>query len=167
MYPRTYNPSKDQHVGHWTRHTPEETFRCLQCDASVYTQPIISGVQNRNHCPYCLCSRHVDHVKSGDRMSACKAIMQPIGLTVKPGRNKYGDTSCGELMLIHRCIECGKLSLNRLAADDQPEKLLEIYDASFELDGSTRYLLTLSGIHILQYNDWMLVIRQLMGIETI
>src|SRR4030065_2106742 len=81
-------------------------FRCCYCRAFVHTLPRLAGVKNRNHCPYCLWSRHVDLLQAGDRMSACKAIMQPIGLTVKQGRNKYGNYRSGELMLIHRCY-CG------------------------------------------------------------
>ncbi len=74
-------------------------------------------------------------------MSACKAIMQPIGLTVKRGRNKYGEGMFGELMLIHRCSECGKLSINRIAADDQTERLMEIFFSSLGLDSSTQHQL--------------------------
>ena len=167
MYPGIYNPSKHQHQTRWKKRPLENAFRCLHCEASVHTQPVISGVQNRNHCPYCLCSRHVDLVEAGDRMSACKAIMQPLGLTVKPGRNKYGQTTCGELMLIHRCNACGKLSINRLAADDLVERLLEIYFISLGLDTSTRRELLLRGIYILEHEDSYLVTSQLQGVRQI
>lgn len=167
MYPRIYNNSRGSAYERWKKDLHSEAFKCLQCEANVTTQPMISGVQNRNHCPYCLCSRHVDHTKAGDRLSACKAIMQPIGLTVKPGRNKYGGRLCGELMVIHRCSECGKLSINRLAADDQVERLLEIYRASLGLDMQTKDQLAGSGIRMLQSDDRKLVIGQLWGIERI
>jgi hypothetical protein len=88
----------------------------------VVADPFFSGVQHRNHCPYCLWSRHLDHEKAGDRLSACKAGMRPIGLTYKRTRKKYGDQR-GEMMLVHLCLDCGKVSLNRVAADDDSEML--------------------------------------------
>jgi DNA-directed RNA polymerase subunit RPC12/RpoP len=167
MFPATCSPSKARL--HERRKTVvlEEVFMCLRCEADVYTNPMISGVQNRNHCPYCLCSRHLDYLIAGDRRSACKAVMQPIGLTVKPGRNKYVAKTFGELMLIHRCSECGKISINRLAADDQVEKLLELFYASLCVESSIRNQLTLNGIYILQADDWRIVVNQLHGSETI
>jgi|WetSurMetagenome_2_1015567.scaffolds.fasta_scaffold156585_2 hypothetical protein len=110
-----------------------EGFRCGHCRAYVTVVPEISGVVNRNHCPYCLWSRHVDLYEAGDRMAACKENMQPLGLTIKKTRNKYSPTG-GELMLIHRCTECGKLSINRIAADDDAERIWEMYEKSLKGD---------------------------------
>ena len=164
MYPEIYSPSKYDRSDRWGRGSSENVFTCRHCQLKVYTQPIISGVQNRNHCPYCLWSRHVDHTQPGDRMSACKAIMQPIGLTIKHGRNKYGNRWNSELMLIHCCSECGKLSINRIAADDLAERLMGIFHASLQLDLLTRQYLKASGIRLLQGVDHKLVINQLYGI---
>jgi hypothetical protein len=141
----------------------EAGFKCRYCRAEVHALQRLSGVQNRNHCPFCLWSRHVDHTHAGDRMSACKAIMQPIGLTVKQSRNKYGWASYGELMLIHRCSECGKLSINRIAADDLIERLMEIYYASIGLDVVTLNQLEICGIRLLKEEDVNLVVNQLHG----
>ncbi len=71
--------------------------------------------------------------------------MQPIGLTVKPGRDKFGVDGFGELMLIHRCKDCGKLSINRIAADDITERLLEIFYASIGTNAHTRDQLRING----------------------
>ncbi|NMB88668.1 MAG: RNHCP domain-containing protein [Chloroflexi bacterium] len=103
------------------------SFQCLHCGAWVALDPVFSGVQNRNHCPYCLWSRHLDLDTPGDRLSACKAPMQPVGLALKPSRQKYGPARGGELMLVHRCSQCDKLVFNRIAADDDVEGLLEVY----------------------------------------
>jgi hypothetical protein len=164
MYPEIYNPSKYDPPGRLGRHASAGVFTCRHCQSYVYTQPIYSGVQNRNHCPYCLWSRHVDLTQPGDRMSACKAVMQPIGLTVKHGRNKYGNARSGELMLIHRCSDCGKISINRVAADDLSESLLEIFHASTGMDSLTQSKLEVSGIRLLRGEDIWLVINQLHGI---
>jgi hypothetical protein len=33
-------------------------------------------------------------------------------------------------MLVHHCAACGALCLNRVAADDSPERLWEVFEAS-------------------------------------
>jgi len=105
-------------------------FRCVHCHNFVSVAHIVSGVNNRNHCPYCLWSFHLDLFIAGDRLSACKGQMKPLGLTMKKGRNKYRLDAGGELMLIHQCIECGTLSINRLAADDHPDSVMEVFRRS-------------------------------------
>jgi hypothetical protein len=164
MYPKIYNPSRHHQPIPRGRNSLEDVFSCKYCQAYVHTQPLLSGVHNRNHCPYCLWSRHVDLNKPGDRLSACKAIMQPIGLTIKPGRDKFGIDCFGELMLIHRCKECGKLSINRIAADDITERLLEIFHTSMGTDAPTRDQLKSTGIHLIQEDEAWMVTRQLNGI---
>jgi RNHCP domain len=68
----------------------ENGFKCVHCHGFVSLASGLSGVRNRNHCPYCLFSRHLDLHAPGDRLSACKALMQPVGLTIKAVRKKYG-----------------------------------------------------------------------------
>ena len=142
---------------------PENGFWCKHCGAFVHTLPALSGVQNRNHCPYCLWSRHLDHLQAGDRMSACKALMRPIGLTIKPSHNKYASPCAGELMVIHQCSDCGKLSINRIAADDLAEVVAAVFRASLELDKALRHQLDLAGIKPLLQGDEILVNIQLNG----
>lgn len=163
MYPEIYSPSKCNLPNRWGRRLIEEIFICRHCQATVSTQSNLAGVQNRNHCPYCLWSRHVDLLHAGDRLSACKAIMEPIGLTVKHRRNKYRHGRDGELMLIHRCSECGRLSINRIAADDLIECLMDIYHNSMKLDIFTQLRLKESGIQLLKKPDHKLVSYQLFG----
>lgn len=50
-------------------------------------------------------------------MYACSGIMEPVAVWVRKG---------GEWAIIHRCKRCGKLSSNRVAADDNPMKLMSI-----------------------------------------
>ena len=145
------------------KRVPENGFWCIHCGAYVYTLAGVSGVQNRNHCPYCLWSQHVDHFQSGDRLSACKAIMQPIGLTVKPARNKYARSCAGELMVIHQCNHCGKLSINRIASDDLSEVVAAVFHTSLKLEQAIRQFLARAGIHPLLEDDESLVNLQLYG----
>ncbi len=102
-------------------------FTCQHCDAPVSSDEGLSGVKNRNHCPYCLWSKHVDLYHAGDRLNACKAPMRPIGLTFKQERNKYG-SGLGELQVIHQCSACDAFSINRIAADDDSELLWVLYE---------------------------------------
>lgn len=161
MYPKIYDLTKNRPQGNWGKFAQEDDFTCRECEAHVYSHPMVSGVQNRNHCPYCLWSRHVDLWKAGDRLSACKAGMEPIGLTVKMRPNKYGSWNCGELMVIHRCEACGKLSINRIAADDLSDNLMNVFRESARLDADTREKLAASGIRLLQATDQKLVLLQL------
>lgn len=103
-------------------------FTCKHCGAYVSALNAASGVINRNHCSYCLYSRHVDLFKAGDRLCACKGLMAPVSLTLKKCRDKYSPNQQGELMLVHRCQECADLSINRIAADDDPFKILAILE---------------------------------------
>jgi hypothetical protein len=89
--------------------------------------------------------------------------MQPIGLTVKQSRNKYAGLYPGELMVIHQCNDCGKLSINRIASDDLVEVIAAIYRASLNLDDVTRHHLDHAGIRPLLDGDETIVTYQLYG----
>jgi hypothetical protein len=136
-------------------------FTCLNCKQHVSVDIYFSGVRNRNHCPHCLYSRHVDLHKAGDRLAACKAKMRPIGLTLKQSRNKYRPS--GEVMLIHLCEGCGKVSLNRIAADDLVDRLLAVFDQGLELDQQVKLQLEQEGIHLLDATQRELVEVALLG----
>lgn len=138
-------------------------FRCAHCRNFVSVAHLLSGVNNRNHCPYCLWSCHLDLFAAGDRLSACKGLMKPIGLTMKKGRNKYRLESGGELMLVHECIECRSLSINRIAADDDPDSVMDVFHASQSTDHQTRVKCNGYGIIMLGANDTAIIQRQLFG----
>ena len=75
-----------------------------------------AGSEHRNHCPNCLSSLHVD-IEPGDRAADCGGIMDPIAVWVRKN---------GEWAIVHRCRICGALSSNRIAADDNPMKLMSM-----------------------------------------
>lgn len=95
----------------------EEVFKCRHCRRFVCPPP--SGGRNRNHCPFCLYSRHVDDRKPGDRMSTCGSSMKPVGRFQRPN---------GEYVLVHQCHCCGFERFNRIAADDDFELVLSLPD---------------------------------------
>jgi len=134
-------------------------FRCAHCGAFVTSAHFFSGVNNRNHCPYCLWSVHLDLFAAGDRLSACKAPMKPVGLTTKRTRNKYAPDGGGELMLVHECTDCRSFSINRIAADDLADAILEVYHESLDC----RQSLDGDEIAILQEEEQQKVYSQLFG----
>jgi hypothetical protein len=136
-------------------------FKCGHCHAIVSSAHFLSGVNNRNHCPYCLWSCHLDLYAAGDRLSACKGQMRPIGLTLKMGRNKYRREAGGELMLIHQCVDCGTLSINRIASDDDAATLVTVFHTS--IDQRIHGLCERHGILALQAMDADILNRQLYG----
>ncbi len=138
-------------------------FRCAHCHALVPSAHLFSGVNHRNHCPYCLWSCHLDLFAAGDRLSACKAPMKPIGLTLKRGRNKYQPEARGELMLIHECTGCGTLSINRIAADDDSETVMAVFRESLSLGHPIRSLCQQNGIVVLNAEHTKIVHTQLYG----
>jgi hypothetical protein len=138
-------------------------FVCMVCHNFVSAEAALSGVQNRNHCPYCLSSRHLDLYEAGDRLSACKANMRPVALTLKKTAKKYVSARQGELMLVHLCDECGKPSINRIAADDDIETVLKVFERSRELEISTKSAFARSGVTILEAEHHLLVHEQLLG----
>lgn len=137
-------------------------FRCAHCGHIVSSAHLVSGVNNRNHCPYCLWSYHLDLYAAGDRLSACKAPMQPIALTSKRTRNKYSSGN-GELMLVHQCRDCGDVSINRIAADDDAGRLQEVFNDSCALPAETLRLLLENRIEILPPNSLPVLQLQLFG----
>jgi len=91
------------------RNEADQAFKCGHCKQFIGAP--VAGGRQRNHCPNCLYSCHVDNTMPGDRKSTCGSIMKPVGLMSR--RN-------GELVLIHECLGCGKQDPNRIAADDNP-----------------------------------------------
>jgi len=138
-------------------------FRCIHCGGPVSSLSQLSGVLNRNHCPYCLWSCHLDLFTSGDRLSACKGPMRPIGLTLKKNRNKYQSGPGGELMLIHECVDCCTLSINRIAADDDPATILSIFEESLSHGVSLQSRMISQGILLLTEEHAQLVHIRLFG----
>ena len=90
----------------------DEEFICDNCGKKV---PKL-GYSCRNHCPYCLCSLHVD-INPGDRLCDCLGILEPIG--VEKGKK---DT----LKIVYKCNKCGMIKRNVAARDDDFDKILEI-----------------------------------------
>ena len=108
------NKRKSYDKNYYRTNPSDEPFRCQTCGRLVTPQG--AGTRHRNHCPYCLCSKHLD-AEPGDRAADCGGTMEPIAVWVRKD---------GEWAIIHRCKICGALSSNRIAADDNPLKLMSL-----------------------------------------
>ena len=100
----------------------KDMFRCAHCRREILKDSI--STKHRNHCPFCLYSLHVDE-SPGDRRSVCHGSMKPIGFCIK----QHG----GELSVIHECQKCGVIKINRIAAEDDDEELVRIFNESQNL----------------------------------
>ena len=96
-----------------SREAENTGFDCIHCGQPIPRQ---LGGSYRNHCPRCLYSRHVD-ITPGDRAGDCGAAMEPVGVdhTGKKG-----------FLLLHRCTRCGQVDRNRLAPDDDMDRVIEL-----------------------------------------
>ena len=92
-------------------HELDEGFICENCHQKVF--PL--GYTSRDHCPYCLYSKHVD-INPGDRMNECKGLLKPIGI------EKYKDT----YKILYQCTKCKETHKNILAKDDSMEEMIKI-----------------------------------------
>jgi len=89
----------------------DEEFICENCQKKVL--PL--GYTARDHCPYCLYSKHVD-IMPGDRQNECKGLLKPIDI------EKFKDT----YKIIYKCNKCNQLHKNIIAKDDDMDIIIKI-----------------------------------------
>lgn len=90
-----------------------DSFVCENCLKTIEKHPEWSA---RNHCPFCLYSKHMDKDFPWDRLSDCFWIMKPIWIDFK--KNKWN-------MIKHKCEKCSKEILNKVAPDDNFIELVQ------------------------------------------
>lgn len=89
----------------------DEEFICDNCKSTI--KPL--GYTARDHCNYCLYSKHVD-INPGDRSNECKGLLKPIGI------EKYKDT----YKIIYKCEKCNQIHKNIMAKDDNYDLIIEL-----------------------------------------
>lgn len=136
------------------RHEKLSSFKCSHCHALIPINEEM-GTKHRNHCSFCLWSKHVDAKKPGDRASDCGGGMKPIGITLKrEGIDKFtGTPKQGDVMLVHECTQCGKHSINRIAADDSNQSIMQVLEQSEHLPEELRRQLESEGIALTKPED--------------
>ena len=138
-------------------------FSCINCRKWIPVSKHNNTV-NRNHCPHCLWSKHVDKTLAGDRLASCNSGMKPIGLTIKTPRiDKWGVEVKGEVMIVHECVACGKISINRILSQDLPEEIMSAFEASKNMDLEQKEKLKKDEIIVLEEQDREEVKKQIFG----
>ena len=89
----------------------DNSFICEHCKKEV--QPL--SYTSRDHCPYCLYSKHVD-INPGDRLNTCMGLLKPIGI------EKFKDT----YKVVYKCEKCGETHKNIMAKDDDNDLIIEL-----------------------------------------
>ena len=89
----------------------DESFICEHCGKNVSKLEYTA----RDHCPYCLYSKHVD-INPGDRANICKGLLKPIDI------EKFKDT----YKIIYKCEKCNELHKNIIAVDDDMNEIIKI-----------------------------------------
>ncbi len=89
----------------------DENFICDNCHKQVNKL----NYSARDHCPYCLYSKHLD-INPGDRANDCHGLMEPIGI------EKYKNT----YKIIYKCSKCNKLHKNIIADDDNFDEIIKL-----------------------------------------
>ena len=90
----------------------DNEFICENCGKKVQKL----GYSSRNHCPYCLHSKHVD-IKPGDRQEKCHGDLEPISLEIN-GKKGY--------IIIFKCKKCGAIRKNKAAKDDNMDLIIKL-----------------------------------------
>jgi len=92
--------------------------------------------------------------------------MEPIGLVFKDRKyNPYKTSFEGELMIVHLCLNCGKVSCNRIAGDDNSQALITLLEKSNNLDKYVATTLTSQGIKLLTKDNKKEVVTCLYGLH--
>ena len=96
----------------------DEEFVCEVCNKNVSKLEYTA----RDHCPFCLSSKHLD-VNPGDRSSDCGGVLIPVDIE-KGKKDTY--------KIIYKCNKCGEIKKNKMAIDDNFDKVLEIMSNEYK-----------------------------------
>lgn len=92
--------------------------------------------------------------------------MRPVGLHFKnPEQNLYTGRFTGELMIVHLCLNCRRISCNRIAGDDNPYQVATLLEEPNKLNGEIINLLTNQGVKLLGQEDKQEALTVLFGYD--
>lgn len=82
--------------------------------------------------------------------------MKPIGLTLKKD---------GEPMIVHLCLNCGKISCNRIAGDDNSYSIVQLLNEPIKPDTNLIAKLCSSNITLISQEEKSLVLTAIFGYD--
>ncbi|MBE7074949.1 MAG: RNHCP domain-containing protein [Clostridiales bacterium] len=94
-------------------------FTCQNCGKMV--SPL--GYTSRDHCPFCLCSLHVD-ITPGDRQNSCMGIMKPFDLEYSQNKG---------YVIVYKCSKCNKIHKNKVANDDDKILITKVANKTYKV----------------------------------
>ena len=95
-------------------------FECVNCGKMV--EPL--KYTSRDHCPYCLCSLHVD-ILPGDRANECKGVLVPIDLEYNQNKG---------YVIVYKCSKCGQKHKNKVADDDSKTVIQKVSNKTYNFN---------------------------------
>ena len=96
----------------------DESFVCLSCGKQVLPLKYTS----RDHCPFCLCSLHID-INPGDRANSCLGILRPVDLEYSQNKG---------YVIVYKCSMCGQLHKNKAAQDDDKIQIMKVSNKTYK-----------------------------------
>lgn len=93
-----------------------EDFDCDNCGMHV------QGNGYTNHCPRCLCSKHVD-INPGDRASTCHGLMYPVSYEQKNGAE----------YIVQECVKCHHVRRNKVSPDDSRDAVIALSSGRYSV----------------------------------
>jgi hypothetical protein len=82
--------------------------------------------------------------------------MKPIGLTLKKD---------GELMVVHLCLNCGKISCNRIAGDDNSYSIVQLINAPTKPETDLIVKLCSLNINLISQEEKLLALTAIFGYD--
>ncbi len=95
----------------------DDSFICENCKSKVGKL----GYTSRDHCPRCLCSKHLD-ILPGDRQNSCQGLMVPVSCQLS---NKKG------YIITYKCSKCGQIHNNKAATDDDIKVIFSVMNGTY------------------------------------
>ena len=94
-------------------------FECVNCGRLVTSL----GYTSRDHCPFCLCSVHID-INPGDRANDCQGLLVPVDLEYSQNKG---------YVIVYKCKKCGDMHKNKVSCDDNEGVLLKLSNKTYKI----------------------------------
>lgn len=96
----------------------DKGFVCEICGKVV--EPL--GYTSRDHCPKCLCSKHVDELP-GDRQNECEGTLVPVSVEYSESKG---------YIIEYLCQKCKQIKRNKASNDDSKKMLLSVMNGTYD-----------------------------------
>ena len=98
----------------------DNSFICENCGKNIDKL----GYTSRDHCPFCLCSKHVD-INPGDRQNTCLGVMIPVDISTNQNKG---------YIIEYKCTKCGQSHNNKSADDDKFSTILKVMNKTYNVN---------------------------------